>query len=738
MSRVEALLKAMTLKEKIGQLNQRLYGWQVFTKTKSGIELTDYFKNEVARWGSLGVLYGVFRADPWSGKDQHTGLNRIEAKEVSELIQDYLRENTRLKIPVLLSEECPHGHQALDSLTTPVNFTVGSSWNPEKYQLLQEMVGAEIREKGAHLGLISTLDILRDPRWGRSEECFSEDPLLASCFTEAAVLGLQKKDRTGRPNIIAVLKHLAGQGNVMGGHNAAPVNIGARELKEIHLPAVASGVKAGALAVMAAYNDIDGIPCHANEQLLKTYLRSELGFLGAVMTDGCALERLSDIAGDPVKAAARAINSGIDISLWDNVFPHLEAAVTTRLVDETTLDAAVLRVLKLKEILGLFAPKKTYKAIYTASDKHSLCLSMAEEAIVLLKNTGVLPIARKENIKISLVGPHIENVYHQLGDYTPFKDITDCCTIVDGMQQALRNSPATFVYHQGCTISDEIEDRMRQAFEQSKSADVIVITLGGSSARDFATSFAQNGAALTGANDMTSGENIDVASLDLPNCQLNLLKKLAELHKPLIGILIAGRPHSIDAAEPYLDAILWAGYPGQYGGEAIANILFGKNPSGRLAFSLPRASGQLPVYYNYRNTNFKADYANLSGKPAYAFGFGLSYTAFFISACAITKSLTNGLAVTVQIKNAGAIAGSEVIQIYGRKKQEFIVPRVKELLGFLKVQLQPQEEKEVTIAIQNEYLSYLDENFQKKLPSELTIMVASSSYYKSEHVILTS
>lgn len=225
---LKELLSQMTLKEKVGQLNQRLYGWQAYEKTAEGMILTDYFKDEVKRWDSLGVIYGLFRSDPWSQKNLETGLSKEEAKIVSQMIQDYVKEHTRLKIPVLLTEECPHGHQGLDSLTTPTNYSVGASWNPNLYQAAQAIVAEELREKGAHVGLISTLDLCRDPRWGRTEECFSEDPHLAGAFTTAAVKGLQgeRSERGLASNkVLATLKHFAAQGSIMGGTMRHPLKL---------------------------------------------------------------------------------------------------------------------------------------------------------------------------------------------------------------------------------------------------------------------------------------------------------------------------------------------------------------------------------------------------------------------------------------------------------------------------------------------------------------------------------
>ncbi|TKN16757.1 beta-glucosidase [Enterococcus sp. VV15] len=538
---IENLLKEMTIREKVGQLNQRLYGWQVYEKVNGRIELTNYFKKEVAYFGSIGWIYGVFRADPWTNRDLNTGLTQEEAFEVSQMIQTYLNEHTRLKIPAFLTEECPHGHQGLDATTVPVNFCSGASWNPGLYQKVQECVAKEIRTTGAHVGLISALDIARDPRWGRTEECFSEDPFLTSCFTEAAVRGLQKED--GHPLVLAVLKHFAAQGASMGGHNAGPVVIGERELREIHLPAVLRSIRAGTSAIMAAYNDIDGVPCHINPFLLWKFLREEGGFEGIVMADGCALDRIAEHFGDPIRAA--------------------------------------------------------------------------------------------------------------------------------------------------------------------EEAEVVIVTFGGSSIREFETTFDTNGAALSGSNEMTSGENIDLSDLSVPDCQSELIQELAKLGKSLIGVVITGRPVIVSPLADYFDSLLYVGYPGQYGGEALANIIFGKrNPSGKLAISIPDAEGQLPVFYNFRDTDFNENYLHLSGKPVYRFGYGLSYSNFALEYSEVSLE-GKQIIVSGTITNDSTIAGKEVIQVYLKKYTNKWLPRTKILVGFDKSTIYPTENQQFHINLSISELEFL-------------------------------
>lgn len=724
------MISQMTLKEKVGQLNQRLYGWQAYEKTEKGIELTDYFKDEVARWDSLGVIYGLFRSDPWSGKNLETGLSKEEAKVASQMIQDYIQENTRLKIPVLLTEECPHGHQGLDSITTPTNYSAGASWNPELYQAAQGIVAEELREKGAHVGLISTLDLCRDPRWGRTEECFSEDPYLSGKFTEAAVNGLQGEKTEGplaSNKVLATLKHFAAQGSIMGGHNAAPVEIGERELKEIHLPMMQAGIDAGALMCMAAYNDIDGIPCHIHEGLLTTMLRDEMGFEGAVMSDGCALDGVARGMGSP-QAAALALKSGLDISLWDNVYPYLEEAVLEGLLDESLLDQAVLRVLSLKEKLGLFSEEVAEIDSLREEEKVEINVKLAEESAVLLKNDTLLPLDRDKTKQIALIGPHIHNIYHQLGDYTPYKDLEKCVTIAQGVEKVAKENQVEFVETEGSMISSAIPGEIEKACALAKESDVVVVTLGGSSARDFSTEFDANGAALSGSNEMTSGENIDLADLAIPAAQMDLLKALHQVGKPIVAVVIAGRPHLLQECLPYVDSLLLAGYPGQHGGQAIGNLLFGtSNPSGKLAISIPDENGQLPVYYNYRDTPFKKDYLDLDGRPIFNFGDGLSYTDFSITNTTVEKNEAGWL-VTGQLTNTGDYAGAEVIQVYAKKYSTDVLPRVQKLCGFAKVYVEKGETKDFAIQVNQNQLMDFDLQMNPRHFTDFQLEAKTTNY----------
>lgn len=403
-ARVRDLLGRMTLREKVGQLNQRMYGWNAYRRTPSGFELTEALHVETERFAGLGALYGLLRADAWSGVDHATGADAADSAALADLVQRHVVDNSRLGIPALFVEEVPHGHMALDGTVFPVNLAVGATWNPQLYEQAAAHAAAELRSRGGHLALVSALDIARDPRWGRTEECFGEDPYLASRLTEALVRGMQGDpgDLFAPDKAPVVLKHFAGQGATIGGRNSAESELGPRELHEIHLPAARAGVRAGAAAVMAAYNEVDGMPCSGNRALLHDLLRQRWGFEGLVMADGLAVDRLARITGGKVSAGALALNAGVDLSLWDEGFTHLEEAVERGLVSEQTLDAAVARVLRLKFRLGLFEQPYTASPLPLPSVGRDLSTALARAAVTLLhNNSGVLPIPRPRPVSPS-------------------------------------------------------------------------------------------------------------------------------------------------------------------------------------------------------------------------------------------------------------------------------------------------------------------------------------------------
>ncbi|PAV31191.1 beta-glucosidase [Virgibacillus profundi] len=738
--RVEELMSHMSLKEKVGQLNQKLYGWNAYIKSSNGYELTKTFKEHVSKFDGIGALYGLFRADPWSGVDFSNGISVEDSAVVTNMVQKYIKENTRLGIPVLISEECPHGQQTLDSTLFPTNIGSGASWNPELQQEVSSNVAEELSARGVHLGLVSTLDIMRDPRWGRTEECFSEDTYLTSKMTEAVVRGMQGEDEV--PKIIPVLKHFIAQGAGVGGHNSGPALIGERELREVFLPPMKAGVEAGALACMAAYNEIDGVPCHANQQLLTEILRKEWKFNGIVMADGNALDRLLMLTGEKELAAAYALRAGVDLSLWDDVYLTIEQGVKKGKINMELVDQAVSRVLFLKFKLGLFDNQcfvdEDRPAMVVGCDKFKKSsLEMARQSIVLLKNDeNILPLNKNGN-RIAVIGPNADNLYNMLGDYTPPQRKDSGVTILDGIH-SLADPDTEVMYARGCGIRDKSKSDFNNAKEIARKSDVAVVVLGGSSTRDFGMEFEDNGAVKSyDETEMDCGENVDVANLNLGGVQEELVMEICATGTPVIVVLIQGRPHSIPWIAKNCKAILSGWYPGPQGGQAIAEVLFGNiSPNGKLPVSMPISSMQLPVYYNYKNSGAKEDYHDMDGKALYPFGHGLSYTSFeFNFANDKTEEITladlnssKKLHITVEVKNTGNRDGYEVVQLYTKDLQASVTQRIKELKGLNKVWVKAGETKIITFMLGHEGLAIWNIAMNPEVePGTVRLMVGGSS-----------
>ncbi|MET9762511.1 glycoside hydrolase family 3 N-terminal domain-containing protein [Streptomyces sp. NPDC006372] len=722
-ARVNDLLSRMTLREKAGQLNQRMYGWDAYRRTPDGgFELTDALYAETERFAGLGALYGLLRADAWSGVDHATGSGAGDGAALAHLVQRHVVERSRLGIPALFVEEVPHGHMALDGTVLPVNLAVGATWDPGLYERAAAHAAAELRARGGHVALVSALDIARDPRWGRTEECFGEDPYLAARFTEAVVRGMQGEQAPGGlfapDRAPVVLKHFAGQGATVGGRNSAESELGLRDLHEIHLPAARAGVRAGAAAVMAAYNEVDGMPCSGNRALLTGLLRERWGFDGLVMADGLAVDRLARVTGDVVSAGALALHAGVDLSLWDEGFTHLEEAVERGLVSEEALDRAVARVLRLKFRLGLFEQPCIAAPLPSPAVGRDLSTALARAAVTLLHDDqGVLPLSTAS--RIAVLGPHADTVAHHLGDYTaPQRPGTGT-----GVLDALRRADADVRHARGCALTGDDLSGIPEAVGRAAACDVAVLVLGGSSARTPDTEFDANGAARTVVSEMTCGEGVDLAGLRLGAAQQALLDAVTATGTPTVVVLLQGRPHAVPEAAERAAALLTAWYPGPWGGEAIADVLLGRaDPVGRLPVSVPRSSGQLPVYYNHKDTEY-GGYADEDAEPLYGFGHGLSYTAFAYG----TPRLA-GRAVAVEITNTGERHGRSVAQLYLRRLVTSVWPRTLELRGFQAVDLAPGECRTVVFPLEAEQLAQVGPDLETAvLPGTVEFRVAESA-----------
>ncbi|WP_405742696.1 glycoside hydrolase family 3 C-terminal domain-containing protein [Streptomyces sp. NBC_00028] len=719
----------MTPREKVGQLNQRMYGWNAYRRTPDGrFELTDALRAETDRFAGLGALYGLQRADAWSGVDHGSGPGAEDAAALADLVQRHVVESSRLGIPALFVEEVPHGLMALDGTVLPVNLGVGATWDPALYERAAAHAAAELRARGGHVALVSALDIARDPRWGRTEECFGEDPYLAARLTEALVRGMQGSGELFAPDKApVVLKHFAGQGATVGGRNSAESELGLRELHEIHLPAARAGVRAGAAAVMAAYNEVDGMPCSGNRALLTELLRDEWGFEGLVMADGFAVDRLARITGDKVSAGALALNSGVDLSLWDEGFTHLEEAVERGLVEEAALDAAVARVLRLKFRLGLF-DRQLAATPPAPTGGRTLSVDLARAAVTLLANDGTLPVGAHVS-RIAVLGPQSATAAHQSGDYTAPQRPGTGSSVLDALRRLA--PPGVDIRHaRGCALTGDDRSGIPEAVAAAAASDLAVLVLGGSSARTPDTDFAANGAALNAVSEMTCGEGVDLAGLRLGAAQYTLLDAVAATGTPTAVVLIQGRPHVVpDTA----GALLAAWYPGPWGGEAIAEVLLGlAEPGGRLPVSVPRSAAQLPVYYNHKDTEY-GGYVDADAEPQYAFGHGLSYTTFTYG-----PPRASGRTVTLDVTNTGERYGRSVVQVYLRRLIATTWPRTLELCAFEGVGLAAGECRTVTLTLDDEVTGLVEVRVAESARAALTAVPVRLDLGSPRNQILTA
>lgn len=750
--RVADLLSRMSIEEKAGQVNQHLYGWECYEKKVNGqVSLTDKFKAHVEWGGGLGALYGLFRADPWSKVGFENGIAAADSWKLANQVQEYVINHSRWKIPALLVEECPHGHQGLEGTSYPTNIGRGNSFNTELTKKSSQLMAQELAAKGVHLALVSTLDLVKDPRWGRSEECFGEDPILAAKMSEAVVTGFQGDLITDEKSYLdltvdeinrqpdqigVVLKHCIAQGEALGGHNSGTVTLGRREFQDVYFPLLES--TRNAVGVMAAYNDVDGVPCHINGQLFQNILRKQLGYQGIVMADGIALDRLQDVFSDKVTSANAALQAGVDLSLWDETYLQIADGVKAKKITESALDAACARVLGIKFLLGLFEqpfvkdPSQKLTKVLSAAKK--INAQAAEESLTLLKNNGLLPLDRSIR-KLAVIGPNADSVYALLGDYSaPQSSEMAEKTIYQQVKQAFSESEV--VYAEGCEVrnKENQHEKIEEAIKVCRGADTILVVLGGSSARNFDMEFLNNGAVSSKGINMDSGENVDVASLSLGGEQLTLLRKLKKLGIPIVTVMIQGRTYDLQEVQQLSDAVLVGWFPGQEGGGAIARTLLGiNNPSGRLSVSYPLNSEQLPVYYYQRAASKKDDYYDEPGAPLHAFGYGLSYTSFSYENLHVTPE-SDKIIISLTVKNDGEIAGKESVLVFVCLLGGAVIQRHKLLKEFIKVELAPNESTEVTFSVPLEALCFTDFDGNYKQAESCRIMVQELS----QEVSLTS
>jgi len=739
--RIDDLLARMTLEEKVGQMLCLWQGKRAITDSQGRFD-----PSRPPRWFRIGI-----------GRIERTneGHGARAQAEYTNAIQRWVKDSTRLGIPVLFNEEALHGLEAEQATSFPQAIALASTWNPELVERAFAVAAAEARARGVHQVLAPVVDVARDPRWGRIEETYGEDPYLAARMGVAAVRGFQGTEAVvGPSHVLATLKHMTGHGQPESGTNVGPAPYGERTLRDVFLYPFEVAIKeAGARSVMPSYNEVDGVPSHANRWLLHDVLRGEWGFDGVIVSDWFAIPQLADlhhVATDRADAARRALAAGVDVELPDvQAYGTLVDQVRQGRVPEATIDSVVRRLLRPKFELGLFEnpfvdPGEADR-ISGAAASRTLALDAARQAITLLKNDRqLLPLAADRLSRVAVIGPHAAEVL--LGGYAggPRKAVS----ILEGIRARL-GARATVEYAEGTRITEdstftrEPQPHLGGTRSHARAgADRVVVPDAASNARRRAAAVAlarrsQVAIVVVGDNEMTSREAYaanhlgDRADLGLPGQQEELVRAVLATGTRTVLVLIHGRPLSIPALVDRVPAILDGWYLGQETGTAVAEALFGDiNPGGKLPVTVARHVGQLPVFYNYK-PSARRGYLFDTTRPLFAFGYGLSYTRFAYANLRVMPARIGTherTAVSVDVTNTGTRAGDEVAQLYIRDAVSLATRPVKELRGFRRVPLQPGETRTVTFEIGPEQLAYHGPDMKRVVePGQFEVMVGGNS-----------
>lgn len=722
--RVEDLLGRMTLEEKIAQMNMN--GMGEYRQLPHG----------------AGVVESPF-------------ISIQEIARMSSETKRYARENTRLGIPPIQIGECLHGQLAMGATIFPQAIAQGSTWNPALVERMASVIALEASASGVDQALSPLFDLAREPRYGRTEECYGEDPYLVARMGVAFVEGMQGKAEYTRVHgmapgkLMCTAKHFAGYSVPAGGINLAPSSLGEREMRTLHLYPFEKVVKdANVCAVMPSYNEVDGMPAHSNRWLLTDVLRGEWGFSGYVFTDYGGLSQLHNfhhVAADASEAAVMGINAGVDLeAARPDAYARLSDLVKAGKVKEEQIDAAVRRILRAKFMAGLFDkpypdPERLSEVVHRP-EHVALALEVAQESAVLLKNDStLLPLDASKLKSIAVIGPNADQV--QYGDYTYTRDNRSGVTILQGLRDRL-GSRVQINYAKGCNITGSDRSGIAAAVEAASKSDVAVVVLGETSVILSGLGWGVGLGENEPRDPFVSGEGYDLTSLDPPGVQRELLQAVCATGKPVVLVMVHGRPWSIGWEKDHVPAILEAWYPGEQGGNAIAGILLGDvNPSGRLNCSVPRSVGHLPVTYDYkpsaRGINREPgtpekpgrDYVFSSPAPLFAFGHGLSYTTFEYSDLKIDNNESaKTVKVSVNVRNTGSRDGKEVVQLYVNDCVSSVTTPQKMLKGFEKIELKAGEHKTVTFDLPYDELALWNASMQRVVePGEFAVMIGRSA-----------
>ena len=675
--RVESLLSKMTLDEKVGQLVLFTSDWSV-----TGPSMRQGYIDDI-RAGRCGNIFNAYTA------------------EYTRKLQEIAVNETRLGIPLLFGYDVIHGFRTV----FPINLGISASWDIDAVEESARIAAREAAAAGLHWTFSPMCDICVEPRWGRVSEGAGEDPLLGSRISAAMTRGYQGGDLSDPSTVLACIKHYAAYGAPQAGRDYNTVDMSERWLREFYLPPYKAAVDAGALSVMASFNELDGVPATANYHLMQEILRDEWGFQGFVVTDYTGINEMvcHGYAADEADAGQLAINAGIDMDMQSAAFfNYLKEQVESGAVSRKTLDRAVRRVLNVKEALGLFddpfrycSEEREASETLTGENK-AFARKLASESMVLLKNDGVLPLVKGE--KVAVIGSLAASRDDLLGTWRAAGEVDKVpASILDAIREY--NGAANVVYAEGCKEQGDDRSGFAAALAAAKRAKKVVLVIG--------------------ENCHWSGEAASRSDIRIPGVQSELLEKIAATGKPVAVVLLNGRPLDLSAESETADAILEAWYPGTMGGYAAADVLYGEyNPSGKLSITFPRNLGQVPVYHYAKNTGrpyvhpeakYESRYLDVPNEPLYAFGHGLSYTSFDYSDITLSAPSFAGdgsLTASVTVTNTGAVAGTETVQLYIRDLVGSVTRPVKQLKDFTRVTLGPGASETVTFTIGKETLSF--------------------------------
>lgn len=724
-SRVNDLMSRMSLEEKAGQMCQYV-GIQHMLMA-SGNLTEEEMKKSDAQGFYPGIDADDIRNLIREGKIG-SFLHVLTVKEANELQK--IAQESRLGIPLLIGIDAIHGDALVSGTTVyPSPITQAATWNDSLQRQASSQTAKEMRATGTHWAFTPNIDVLRDPRWGRSGETFGEDPYLVGNMGVATILGLQSAKLSNGKNVIACAKHLVGGSQSVNGINAAPTDVSWRTLMEIFLQPYKRAIReANVYSIMTAHNEVNGIPAHMHKKLMTDLLRDQWGFKGFYVSDWNDVSRISTlhkVAENFKEATKLAVGAGLDMHMHGPEFlENVVSLVNEGKLSKERVDQACRLILEAKFRLGLFEnsivdEEEAEASVFTSEHKKT-ALEQAEEAMTLLKNDGILPL--KKGQKIFITGPNANNMT-TLGDWASPQPEENLITVVEGMKQKAKSTNSTINYYDIGERSKEITDPMiSKAVENAKSSDVIMLVLGENSFRhDWP--------------HKTTGENIDRASLHLSGNQLPLAKELKKLNKTMVIVYVSGSQISEPWLQENANAILNAYEPGIMGGVAVAETLFGENnPGGKLPVTIPRTVGQLQMVYNHKPSTYKHKYHGTPKTPLYPFGYGLSYTSFKFSKPELSVSetdLSSPVEVSFTVTNTGAMAGEEVAQMYIRDDFSSITRPVKELKAYRRIHLDPGETKEVIFKITPEKLAFYDMDFNRIVEKgDFTIMTGSSSANK--------